>query len=120
MTDTIDLQTFNPFNPETLQCPYPHYQKMRAEQPVLHVPAIGMYLITSHDLVSEVIKDTATYSSAFGNTSMPLGPEERARMVEVIAAAYPRVPTMLTADPPNHTRYRRLVSKAFKIGRAHV
>ena len=113
MTDTIDLQTFNPFNPETLQCPYPHYEKMRAEQPVLHVPALGMYLITSHDLVSEVIKDTATYSSAFGNTSMPLGPEERARMVEVIAEAYPRVPTMLTADPPHHTRYRRLVSKAF-------
>ena len=113
VTDSIDLQTFNPFDPKTLQCPYPHYQKMRAEQPVLEIPALGMYLVTSHELVTEIIKDTETYSSAFGNTSMPLGAEDRVKMAAVIAEAYPRVPTMLTADPPNHTRYRRLVSKAF-------
>jgi cytochrome P450 len=109
----VDLSTFNPFNPETLQCPYPHYQKMREEQPVLHVPALSMYLVTSHALVGEVIRDTDTYSSAFGNTSMPLSEENKAKMAAVIAEAYPRVPTMLTADPPHHTRYRRLVSKAF-------
>ena len=34
-------------------------------------------------------------------------------MIEVFAEGYPRVPTMLTADPPDHTRYRRLVTKAF-------
>jgi cytochrome P450 len=109
----IDLRTFNPFNPTTLQCPFPHYAKMRAEEPVLEVAGLGMYLVTSHQLISEIIKDTETFSSAFGNTSMPLPPEARARLTEVIAEAYPRVPTMLTADPPNHTRYRRLVSKAF-------
>lgn len=44
---------------------------------------------------------------------MPLPPDARAKMVEVMADGYPRVPTMLTADMPEHTRYRRLVSKAF-------
>jgi cytochrome P450 len=114
-TDTgeIDLSTFNPFDPATLQCPFPHYAKMRAEQPVMFLPALGMYLVTTHELVGEIIRDTDTYSSAFGNTSMPLAPELRERMMAVIAEGYPRVPTMLTADPPNHTRYRRLVSKAF-------
>jgi cytochrome P450 len=34
-------------------------------------------------------------------------------MAAVMAEGYPRVPTMLTADMPDHTRYRRLVSKAF-------
>ena len=112
MTD-LDLRTFNPFDPETLQCPWPHYAKMRAEEPVLHIESLGMYFITRHDLVSEVIRDVETYSSLFGNTSMPLPPEARARMIDVIADGFPRVPTMLTADPPTHTRYRRLVSKAF-------
>ncbi len=112
-TAEVDLSTFNPFDPATLQCPYPHYQKMREDQPVLEVKALGMFLVTNHALVSEIIKDTVTYSSAFGNTSMPIPAEDRAKLVEVIAEAYPRVPTMLTADPPNHTRYRRLVSKAF-------
>jgi cytochrome P450 len=113
MPSDVELQSFNPFDPTTLQCPYPHYAKMRATSPVLHVPALGMYLVANHALVGEIMRDTETYSSAFGNTSMPLRPEDRVKIVEVIAEAYPRVPTMLTADPPTHTRYRRLVSKAF-------
>ncbi len=112
MTD-LDLRTFNPFDPQTLQCPWPHYAKMRAEEPVFHIESLGMYFVTRHDLVSEVIRDVTTYSSLFGNTSMPLPAEARAKMMEVLAEGYPRVPTMLTADPPTHTRYRRLVSKAF-------
>jgi cytochrome P450 len=113
MSSNVDLKSFNPFDPTTLQCPYPHYAKMRAEEPVLHVPALGMYLVSNHALVSEIMRDTETYSSAFGNTSMPISAADRDKMIEVVAEGYPRVPTMLTADAPSHTRYRRLVSKAF-------
>ena len=109
----IDLSTFNPFDPTTLQCPYPHYAKMRTDAPVHHIPSLGMYFVTRHDMISEVIRDIETFSNQFGNTSMPLPAEAREKMLEVLAEGYPRVPTMLTADPPTHTRYRRLVSKAF-------
>jgi cytochrome P450 len=109
----IDLSTFNPFDPQTLQCPYPHYAKMRSDAPVHHIESLGMYFVTRHDMINEVIRDVQTYSSLFGNTSMPLPPEAREKMMAVLAEGYPRVPTMLTADPPTHTRYRRLVSKAF-------
>ncbi len=113
MPTDLDLKAFNPFDATTLQCPHPHYAAMRETSPVLHVPALGMYLVASHALVGEIIRDTDTYSSAFGNTSMPLPAEDRAKLMAVVEEAYPRVPTMLTADPPNHTRYRRLISKAF-------
>jgi cytochrome P450 len=108
-----DLSTFNPFDPQTLQCPFPHYAQMRDEQPVMLIESLGMYLITRHDLVLSVLRDPATYSSLFGGASMPLPGDARAKMAEVMAEGYPRVPTMLTADMPEHTRYRRLVSKAF-------
>jgi len=110
---TNDLATFNPFDPETLQCPFPHYGQMREEQPVMLIDGVGMYLVTRHDLVMQILRDPATYSSMFGGASMPLPSEARAKMAEVMADGYPRVPTMLTADMPDHTRYRRLVSKAF-------
>jgi len=110
---TTDLRAFNPFDPETLQCPFPHYAAMRATDPVHEVGGLGFYLVTRHDLVLEVVRDPETYSNDFGQTSMPLPEEVRARMLEVIADGYPRVSTMLTADPPDHTRYRRLVTKAF-------
>jgi cytochrome P450 len=63
--------------------------------------------------VLEVLRDVETFSSAFGQTSMPLPAEDRERLAAAVAEGYPRVPTMLTADPPDHTRYRRLVTKAF-------
>ena len=110
---TVDLATFNPFDPTTLQCPYPHYAQMREEAPVLPVPALGIQLVTRHDLVLEVLRDPQTYSSKFGGAGMPLPAEDRARLIEAIEEGLPRIPTMLTADMPEHTRYRRLVAKAF-------
>lgn len=110
---TNDLATFNPFDSDMLQCPFPHYAQMREEQPVLHLESLNMYLVTRHDLVLQIIRDVETYSSRFGGASMPLPPEAREKMNEVMADGYPRVPTMLTADMPDHTRYRRLISKAF-------
>ena len=108
-----DLENFNPFDSATLQCPFPHYAQMRGEQPVMLIESLGMYLVTRHDLVLGILRDPATYSSMFGGASMPLPSDARAKMTEVMADGYPRVPTMLTADMPDHTRYRRLVSKAF-------
>jgi cytochrome P450 len=108
-----DLTSFDPFDRETLQCPFPHYARMRAEAPVLHVERLRMYVVSRHDLVLEVLRDPRTYSSSFGAVSVPLPREQRERLADVYAEGYPRVPTMLTADPPSHTRYRRLVSKAF-------
>ena len=98
-----DLKTFNPFDSDTLQCPFPHYAQMREEQPVLHLESLGMYLVTRHDLVLGVLRDVETYSSMFGGASMPLPSDAREKMIEVMADGYPRVPTMLTADLPDHT-----------------
>ncbi len=108
-----DLATFNPFDPDTLQCPFPHYAQMRDEQPVMHIESMGMYLVTRYDLVLQIVRDVETYSSQFGMASMAMPTAAQERMAEVIAEGYPRVPTMLTADMPEHTRYRRLISKAF-------
>lgn len=108
-----DLADFNPFDSATLQCPFPHYAQMREEQPVMLIESLGIYLVTRHDLVLGILRDPGTYSSMFGGASMPLPSDARAKMAAVMADGYPRVPTMLTADMPDHTRYRRLVSKAF-------
>ena len=80
---------------------------------MLFVEKLGIHLVTRHDLVMEVLRDPQTYSSLFGGTGMPLAKQDRERMAEVLAEGFPRVATMLTADQPEHTRYRRLVSKAF-------
>ena len=60
---TTDLATFNPFDPASMQCPFPHYEQMRDEKPVMLIESVGMYLVTNHDLVMQVLRDPATYST---------------------------------------------------------
>ena len=67
-----DLATFNPFDPDTLQCPFPHYAQMRDEQPVMHLESMGMYLVTRYDLVLQIVRDVETYSSQFGMAGMAM------------------------------------------------
>ncbi len=111
---------FDPRDEATLQCPFAHYAHLRAEDPVHAIPAswIGrggeyVYAVSRFDLVSHVLNDWKTFSSQFG-TSRSAPPAHLADELRTIAArGYTRPPTMLHADPPAHTRYRKLVSKAF-------
>jgi cytochrome P450 len=111
--ETIDLSRFNPFDPVVQQCPFPHYAAMRDVTPVFQVPGTDLYFVTRHDLVTPILRDTATFSSAFGAAGEPPRGEVVDRLREVIARGWPQVPTMLTIDPPQHTRYRSTVAPYF-------
>jgi cytochrome P450 len=115
----VDLDTFNPLVPEVMQCPFPHYAAMREQRPVFQLPGAPMYFVTRHDLVLEVIRNIEVFSNQFQSFSSSGGgfgsmtEAEQAELQAIMADGYPQVSTMLTADPPAHTRYRGLVAKAF-------
>ena len=112
----VDLADFGLFDPAVQQCPHAYYAKMQQEAPVFEaaMPGSELYLITRYDDVVEVARDTDTFSSRF-DTSSNLTSELAERMADLYRTegGYPPVRTMLTADPPAHTRFRRLISKAF-------
>jgi cytochrome P450 len=119
-----DLTAYDAFDPQTLQCPWPWYAAMRSDCPVFPTEVNGrrIYLVTTYDLCLQVITDSVTFSNRFGTPALPPSKELSARLRQVRADgdAYNFVPTLLTADPPDHSRYRKLVSKAFSarnIGR---
>ncbi len=113
---------FNLMDPETLECPYPFYEALREEAPVHIIPEMGLAVVSTYDLLQEVVHDPATYSSA-----MPTGPADLPGAIEEAAdeelAELRRVvnrssaPTLLAADPPHHARYRSLVNKALSARR---
>lgn len=111
------LAQFDPFDAAALQCPHAAYAQMRDEAPVLFLERLGMWMVTRHDLVCQVLRDTATFSSRFGGPATPIAAGSGSGALDpvsaVIAEGYPRVSTMLTEDPPEHTRFRSLVTKAF-------
>lgn len=112
----VDLDEFGLFDPAIQQCPHAYYARMREQAPVFEVatPGAPLYLITRYDDVVEVVRDPDTFSSRF-DTSSYMSSELAQRMADLYRAegGYPPVRTLLSADPPAHTRFRRLISKAF-------
>ena len=111
--DVVTLEGFNPFSPAVQQCPHPYYRQMQHEAPVFHPDGTDLYLITRHEMITPILRDTSTFSSRFGSAGeLPRG-EVVDRIRAVLAEGWPQVPTMLTVDPPDHTRFRGTVASWF-------
>lgn len=109
----------NPFDPAVLVDPWDYYRRVREEAPVWRHPQLGIFLISSHRALLEVVKSWEVFSNRFGAV---MG-GARQTPVEVLAVArdgYPPVDTMLTADPPEQKRFRSLVNKAFSARRVEA
>jgi cytochrome P450 len=99
---------YNPLAPEFMADPYPMYRALREFEPVHWSQQIEAWVVTSFaeaDLVLIDPRFSADRSKARGRMTTMLREED--------SIAFPRARTMLTSDPPEHTRLRRLVSKAF-------
>ncbi len=117
---TSDVVAFDASDDDVVQCPYPHYRAMRDRAPVVELDGASLgragervFAISRYADVKRILHEPATFSSQFGSSAANPSPELRARLREVYADGWPNVSTMLTEDPPSHTRYRRLVSMAF-------
>jgi cytochrome P450 len=94
--------------PEGRQDPYPRYKRIRELAPV-HRSGLGFWVLTRYEDCQQLLRD-----ARFGKGDR----EERdgrlpASAVEALARLRQRAPSMLFLDPPDHTRLRGLVSKAF-------
>ena len=96
--------------------PYPTYQEMRNQSPVLMefipggiVPGLNdpikAWALMKHDDVYTALRDHDTFSSA--------------RNPFVEKGFFPQL-VLIMDDPPRHTRFRRLVNKAFTLRRVEA
>jgi len=109
----VSLEAFDPFSDAVQQCPHLYYREMQEQAPVFHVEGTDLYMVTRHEMIVPILRDTQTFSNRFGSAGeMPRG-EVVERIKAVMAKGWPQVPTMLTIDPPHHTRYRGTVAPFF-------
>jgi cytochrome P450 len=102
---------FNPLDPEFIRNPYPHYERMRTTDPV-HLSPLGMYVASRHAEVSLVIRDKRFGKDYVERTVRRYGPKIMDEPVFRSMSHW-----MLQQDPPDHTRLRGLVVKAFTARR---
>jgi len=109
MSTTEQPLVFNPFDPDFRADPYPTYRRLREEDPI-HTSILGPKVLTRYEQCSAIVRDhrtgtDETKSNAYAEW-LAQGNEPLMRNEEASAP-------FLMLDPPDHTRLRGLVSKAF-------
>jgi cytochrome P450 len=106
-------------DPEVMQNPFPLYQWAHANAPVIELPETGMKIIMSYEMCSEAAGRPDDFSNDFsGVLSGALA--EDPEVSGILAQGWPQMNTLLTADPPVHTRFRKLVNLAFSMPRVNA
>ena len=108
MTDTADQVFFNPLEPGYIENPWPHLAEVRAADPVHHL-LTGQWGLFRYDDVFTVLRDPEL---SVDDANADLTMLDRSRLLEELDELEPSR-SILGIDPPDHTRLRRLVSKAF-------
>jgi cytochrome P450 len=102
MTSTLpDELYWDPFDTDIDAEPYEVWRRLRDEAPLYRNERYGFYALSRFDDVDRASRDPSTFSSAHG-TVLELMTDE----------PYPDAP-LIFLDPPEHTRLRALVSRAF-------
>src|SRR5579875_3878010 len=99
-------------DPKLWDDPYPVYERMREQGQLADGRLIASTV--SHEMCSEVLRNPGFSVNPSASQSLP-------RLVRYLldssvapwAVGPVEPPSMLAVDPPDHTRYRRLVSKVF-------
>ena len=112
MTSTAEPLVFNPFDPEFRVDPYKSYRRFLAEDPV-HQSMFGGWVVTRYADCVGLLRDTRM-SSDMRNSNMfqAFLASQNEEALELFAPAS-QIRPFLFLDPPDHTRLRGLVSKAF-------
>src|SRR5439155_1129463 len=99
---------FNPFLPEVHADPYPHYRRLRETEPI-HQPFPGAVSLSRHRDVVPLLRSPNVSSD-----------RRKSPMYDLFLQSLPDPerfqnipPSMLFLDPPDHSRLRGLVNKAF-------
>jgi cytochrome P450 len=99
-------------SPAFYQNPYPFYEQLRAEAPVVYSEALGGWLLTRYDDVLATLHDPRRFSSQGRMLAalerLPNGSRAHFKLFEDHFSI-----GLISSDPPNHTRLRGLVNKAF-------
>jgi cytochrome P450 len=108
MTTTTDPQALllQLLDPSNRANPYPAYEQIRESGP-LQLPDMTLNVFSSYQDCDDVLRHPSSASDRINSTAAQ---RERAEGVEARPIG---PPGFLFLDPPDHTRLRRLVSKAF-------
>lgn len=104
-------------DPQAMKTPGPFYQALRSQSPVHYDAKLNMWLVSRYDDIVTVLRDPLTYSDKHGYAAQYASGffEEFKQILERDGGGF--FPDVIKSDPPEHTRVRKLMDKAFTAHR---
>ena len=96
---------WNPFDPEYVADPYPAFRRLRERDPCHYSPLTGMLVLSRYKDVDVILRDHRRFGSG-----QHVRRGNKPKVSTVRQAVGPALPAL---DPPDHTRLRTLVERAF-------
>lgn len=90
--------------------PYEFFGRIRAQAPVYRLPDSNIYLVSTHALIKQVVRDTVTFSNELpeGQSSHHNHSAKADRLLQEKGFGR-RIKTIANHDPPGHYAYRRMM-----------
>jgi hypothetical protein len=93
---------YDPEDEPTQRDPYPAYRRLRDEHPVYRQERLRFWALSRFDDVFAALRDHDAFCSRQGLTWDPRSAEQAGIL-----------PMMVTTDPPDHTKLRKLINRGF-------
>jgi cytochrome P450 len=104
----------HPFAPEVIEDPYRWYELLRRTGPVARLRNPDLYVVTGYAEIVTALRNPEVFSSTVGYRAMATGHlrpgQDTSNMFGVDVNS---MRMLISTDPPEHTRIRRLQSRAF-------
>ncbi len=116
MTNFSDVDFFS--DPGLVADPYPYYEYLREQCPVIHLPRGRMVAVTGYDELTQVYRDSATFSavnSSLGPFPLPFDVtgDDITEQIYAHRDQFPMSEHLVSFDPPRHTAHRALLNGLF-------
>ena len=111
---TVDIEG-TLLDPAIAACPFAYYADLRDKAPVYRMPETGFWIVSRYEDLRDVLSDPETYSNDIsieqlaGEAVADLGRMYDEHLAEI---RWGHVQTLQRTDPPEHSRYRRLINRA--------
>jgi cytochrome P450 len=115
LTDFDDVNFFR--NRKLSVDPYPYFDHLREQCPVLREEHQGVFMVTGYDEAISVYRDHATFSSCntvsgpFVKFSVPVVGDDISEIIDAHREELPFSDQLPSFDPPKHTAHRGLLMR---------
>ena len=111
---TTELLDLHPFSDEVTADPFRWYKQLRDENPVVRLRNPDLFVVTGYEELLEVLRLPDPFSSQLGYRALGAGYLRGGEDTsDVMGVDQGEMRMLISTDPPEHTRIRRLLSRAF-------